>query len=86
MPTDRMHGFLDALRGSTTEQVLHQADCSRYQPRALGCQARTAAIGTNNPAGSSYSRLSLKLTQMLSRRNAEKANSTGTASQIVIID
>jgi len=27
MPTDGRHGFLDALRGSTTERVLHQADC-----------------------------------------------------------
>ena len=27
MPTDGRHGFLDALRGSTTEQVLRQARC-----------------------------------------------------------
>lgn len=27
MPTEGRHGFLDALRGSTTEQVLHQANC-----------------------------------------------------------
>jgi hypothetical protein len=27
MPTDGRHGFLDGLRGSTTERVLHQADC-----------------------------------------------------------
>jgi nucleotide-binding universal stress UspA family protein len=27
MPTDGRHGFLDALRGSTTERVLRQADC-----------------------------------------------------------
>jgi nucleotide-binding universal stress UspA family protein len=27
MPTDGRHGFLDALRGSTTERVLHQANC-----------------------------------------------------------
>jgi nucleotide-binding universal stress UspA family protein len=27
MPTEGRHGFLDALRGSTTEQILHQARC-----------------------------------------------------------
>ncbi|MFY0610606.1 MAG: universal stress protein [Hyphomicrobiaceae bacterium] len=27
MPTEGRHGFLDALRGSTTERVLHQAGC-----------------------------------------------------------
>jgi nucleotide-binding universal stress UspA family protein len=28
MPTAGRHGFLDALRGSTTEQVLHRAPCA----------------------------------------------------------
>jgi len=27
MPTEGRHGFLDALRGSTTERILHQARC-----------------------------------------------------------
>lgn len=27
MPTGGRHGFLDALRGSTTERVLHPANC-----------------------------------------------------------
>ncbi|MFT5327404.1 MAG: nucleotide-binding universal stress UspA family protein [Planctomycetaceae bacterium] len=27
MTTDGHHGFLDALRGTTTERVLHQATC-----------------------------------------------------------
>jgi nucleotide-binding universal stress UspA family protein len=28
MPTAGRHGFLDALRGSTTEQVLRRAPCA----------------------------------------------------------
>jgi nucleotide-binding universal stress UspA family protein len=27
MPTEGRHSFLDALRGSTTERILHQARC-----------------------------------------------------------
>jgi nucleotide-binding universal stress UspA family protein len=32
MPTAGHHGILDALRGSTTERVLHHAPCHVWQP------------------------------------------------------
>jgi nucleotide-binding universal stress UspA family protein len=44
MPTAGRHGFLDALRGSTTERVLHAAPCPLLAVPAWG-ERLTAAVG-----------------------------------------
>jgi nucleotide-binding universal stress UspA family protein len=41
MPTEGRHGFLDGLRGSTTERVLHEANCPVLTVPASGVAQHT---------------------------------------------